>query len=116
MPVDRIAAALPLPLPAKQHLRLPGGAAGAMDQKLVVWVRGFRNQLLTLGAACSEEMKGAIANTLISVWDLKTNQPGENLRAGGVVAVRKALEDLLSGPLEVARPWPGWKQIIQLLS
>ena len=85
-------------------------------QKLVVWVRGFRNQLLTLGAACSGEMKGAIANTLISVWDLKTNQPGENLRTGGVVAVRKALEDLLSGPLEVARPWPGWKQIIQLLS
>eukprot|EP00802_Teleaulax_amphioxeia_P006490 Tamp_06494.p1 GENE.Tamp_06494~~Tamp_06494.p1 ORF type:complete len:699 (+),score=122.88 Tamp_06494:183-2099(+) len=73
-------------------------------QELVVWVRGFRNRLLTLGAACSGEMKRAIANTLISVWDLKTDQPGENLRAGGVVAVHKALEDLLSGPLEVARP------------
>ncbi len=32
----------------------------------------------------SGEMKGAMANTLISVWDLKSNQPGENLRAGGV--------------------------------
>jgi hypothetical protein len=53
-------------------------------QELVVWVRGFRNQLITVGAACSGEMKGAMANTLLSVWDLKNNQPGENLRAGGV--------------------------------
>jgi hypothetical protein len=32
----------------------------------------------------SGEMKGAMANTMLSVWDLKTNQPGANLRAGGV--------------------------------
>jgi len=73
-------------------------------QELVVWVRGFRNQLITVGAACSGEMKGAMANTLLSVWDLKNNQPGENLRAGGVAAVHKALEDLLSGPLAKSTP------------
>ncbi len=45
-----------------------------------------------------------MANTMIPVWDLKDNQPGESLRAGGVAAVHKALQGLLAGPLASARP------------
>jgi GTPase SAR1 family protein len=73
-------------------------------QKLVVWVRGFRDTLFTVGAACSGQIKGAMGNALISAWDLKNNQPGENLRAGGVAAVYETLEGLLSGPLASAKP------------
>ncbi len=73
-------------------------------QKLVVWVNGFRDTLVTVGTACSGQTKGAMANAVISVWDLKNNQSGENLRVCGVAAVYEILTDLLSGPLGSAKP------------
>ena len=37
----------------------------------------------------SGQMKVEMANTMLSVWDLKANQPGANLRAGGVAGTRE---------------------------
>jgi hypothetical protein len=42
----------------------------------------------------SGQMKGEMANTMLSVWDIKANQPGANLRAGRVAGTRESARAL----------------------
>ena len=44
--------------------------------------------------------------SLLPVWDIRTDKPGPELRGGGVPGLRAALEGLLSGPLATAAPPP----------
>lgn len=79
--------------------------------ELVVFTEGLSRNLRNVGASGSPQLKAALILAMRGVWDLRSDKPGPNLKAGGVPGLRKALEELLStGPLgenaEAALPAP----------
>lgn len=79
--------------------------------ELVVFTEGLSRNLRNVGASGSPQLKAALIQAMQGVWDLRSDKPGPNLKAGGVPGLRKALEELLSsGPLgenaEAALPAP----------
>ena len=71
-------------------------------QELVVFTTGLSRHLKNVGAAGSPELKAAIMQALLHIWDVRTDKPGPELRGGGVPGLRTALEGLLEGPLKGA--------------
>jgi len=68
-------------------------------QEQCQWMYGFSRTLKSVGGPASQELKAAIAQELAVVWDMKTERPGENLREGGVEAIRNTFDALIAGPL-----------------
>mmetsp|Transcript_20258 Transcript_20258/g.29736 ORF Transcript_20258/g.29736 Transcript_20258/m.29736 type:complete len:412 (+) Transcript_20258:61-1296(+) len=72
-------------------------------QELVVFTGGLTRNLKNVGAAGTAELKGALLQSLMPVWNIGTDQPGPELRSGGVPGLRAALDGLLTGPLAGAK-------------
>eukprot|EP00854_Cymbomonas_tetramitiformis_P014550 gene14550-17198_t len=66
-------------------------------QELCTFTYGMSSHLKANATGASAELKGALTTGLLSVWNLATDQPGPDLRDGGVPGLHAALQALLEG-------------------
>jgi hypothetical protein len=71
-------------------------------QDLCTFADGMSRNLKAAGAGAGPQLRGAIRDGLLPVWDIGSDVPGPSLKAGGAAALKDAL--LVRGVLSILRP------------